>query len=131
MASAELITTPFTAHSTAADVLQGVDLTGLRAIVTGASSGIGVETARALAAAGAEVTLAVRNIAAGQSTADMIEMAGAGVRPHVARLDLADRASVHRFVDRWEGSLHLLINNAGLITGGLERTHEGLPTVAF
>ena len=55
-----LITTPFGAESTAADVIAGVDLTGRRAIVTGASSGIGVETARALASAGAEVTLAVR-----------------------------------------------------------------------
>jgi len=53
-----LITTRFDASSTADDVVAGHDLTGVRAIVTGVSSGIGVETARSLARAGAEVTLA-------------------------------------------------------------------------
>lgn len=66
------ITTPFTVDSTAADVMAGVSLTGRRAIVTGGSSGIGVETARAMAAAGAEVTLAVRDLAAGRSAAEDI-----------------------------------------------------------
>jgi NADPH-dependent 2,4-dienoyl-CoA reductase/sulfur reductase-like enzyme len=60
-----MFTTPFGFQSTAAQVLEGVDLSGQRAIVTGASSGIGVETARALACAGAEVTLAVRDVEAG------------------------------------------------------------------
>ena len=55
-----LITTPFGFSTTAEQVLSGIDLRGKRALVTGASSGIGVETARTLAAAGAEVTLAVR-----------------------------------------------------------------------
>jgi NAD(P)-dependent dehydrogenase (short-subunit alcohol dehydrogenase family) len=64
-----VITTPFGAHSTAADVIAGIDLSGKRAIVTGASSGIGSETARALGTAGAEVTLAVRDTAAGAATA--------------------------------------------------------------
>lgn len=54
------MTTPLGFSSTTDDVLEGVDLTGRRAVVTGASSGIGVETARALASAGAEVVLAVR-----------------------------------------------------------------------
>jgi hypothetical protein len=63
------ITTPFTPESTAADVVAGIDLTGRRAIVTGGASGIGVETGRALAKEGAEVTLAVRNIEAGRRTA--------------------------------------------------------------
>src|SRR5258708_7764649 len=66
------ITTPFTAESTAAEVVDGIDLTGRRAIVTGGASGIGIETARALAGAGAEVTLAVRNVEAGQRTAEDI-----------------------------------------------------------
>lgn len=56
------ITTPFGATSTASDVIAGVDLTGRRAIVTGGASGLGRETARALATAGAEVTVATRNL---------------------------------------------------------------------
>ena len=67
-----LITTRFGATSTAEDVVAGLDLTNVRAIVTGASSGIGLETARALASAGAEVTLAVRNTAAGVKAAEDI-----------------------------------------------------------
>ncbi|GGX68711.1 oxidoreductase [Streptomyces minutiscleroticus] len=119
------ISTPFTSSSTADEVLQGIDLTGLRAIVTGASSGLGAETARALASAGAEVTLAVRNTAAGGVVAETIGKSTGRIRPHVVRLDLADRASVARCVDAWDGPLHLLINNAGVVTGGLERTQEG------
>ena len=63
----DLITTPFGAASTAAEVVAGIDLTGRRAVVTGGASGIGVETARALAGAGAAVTLAVRDHDAGQA----------------------------------------------------------------
>ncbi len=121
----ERISTPFTASSTAADVLQGVDLSGVRAIVTGASSGLGAETARALTAAGAQVTLAVRNTDAGDTVADDIETSTRAIRPRVRRLDLADRHSVSRFAEAWDGPLHLLVNNAGLVTNGLERTPEG------
>ncbi|WP_045746978.1 SDR family NAD(P)-dependent oxidoreductase [Actinoplanes rectilineatus] len=124
MPSRGLITTRFTADSTAADVLAGVDLHGVRAIVTGASSGLGFATARALAAAGALVTLAVRNTAAGDEAARAVEHATSR-RPVVARLDLADRGSVASFVRAWEGPLHLLINNAGIVTAGLERTADG------
>ena len=53
-------TTPFGFHSTASEVIAGVDLTGKTAIVTGGAAGVGLETSRALAAAGAAVTLAVR-----------------------------------------------------------------------
>ncbi|MGC9406016.1 SDR family NAD(P)-dependent oxidoreductase [Streptomyces sp. DZ1-3] len=120
-----LISTAFTARSTVDEVLRGVDLAGVRTIVTGASSGLGIETARALAAAGAEVTLAVRNTTAGEAVAEAIEKSTEGIRPRVVRLDLADRTSVTRLVDAWNGPLHLLINNAGVVTGGLERTHDG------
>ncbi|MET9498425.1 SDR family NAD(P)-dependent oxidoreductase [Streptomyces sp. NPDC006552] len=125
MAYRPRITTPFTATSTADEVLRGVDLTGLRAVVTGASSGIGRETARALAAAGAQVTLAVRDTDAGEDVAAAIAGTTGGSRPRVVPLDLADQATVARFVDAWEGPLHLLVNNAGVVTGGLERTREG------
>ncbi|WP_399895147.1 SDR family NAD(P)-dependent oxidoreductase [Streptomyces sp. BBFR51] len=121
----ERISTPFTASSTADDVVRGVDLTGVRAIVTGASSGLGAETARVLTAAGAEVTLAVRDTAAGAATAETIAKSSGHIRPRVVRLDLADRSSVARFVHTWTEPLHLLINNAGVVTGGLERTREG------
>ena len=125
MTTHEPISTPFTASSTADEVLQGVDLSGIRAIVTGASSGIGVETARALTAAGAEVTLAVRNTTAGNAVAETIERSTGAIRPRVLRLDLADKITVTRLVEAWDGPLHLLVNNAGLVTGGLERTREG------
>ncbi|MEU2353888.1 SDR family NAD(P)-dependent oxidoreductase [Streptomyces misionensis] len=125
MADPSLISTPFTAASTADDVLRDIDLTGVRAVVTGASSGIGTETARALTAAGAEVTLAVRNTTAGHTAAEAIARSTGRPRPQVARLDLADRTTVARFVAAWHGPLHLLINNAGVVTGGLERTREG------
>ena len=75
-----LITTEFTAASTADEVLRGIDLSGYRVVVTGGSSGIGVETARALVAAGAEVTLAVRNVDAGNIVADEIERSSAAGR---------------------------------------------------
>ncbi|MBZ6206806.1 SDR family NAD(P)-dependent oxidoreductase [Streptomyces olivaceus] len=125
MDAREPVSTPFNASSTADEVVRGVDLTGVRAIVTGASSGIGVETARVLAGAGAEVTLAVRDTNAGDGVAEAIARSTGGIRPRVARLDLADRATVTRFADAWGGPLHLLINNAGVVTGGLERTREG------
>ncbi|GAB2979380.1 SDR family NAD(P)-dependent oxidoreductase [Saccharothrix stipae] len=116
----EHITTPFDADSTAAEVVAGIDLTGRRAVVTGGASGIGVETARALASAGAEVTLAVRDTSAGQRVADEI---GGTVR--VARLDLADQASVASFVAGWDGPLHILVNNAGVMATPETRTPEG------
>jgi NAD(P)-dependent dehydrogenase (short-subunit alcohol dehydrogenase family) len=118
------ITTPFNAESTAAAVIAGVDLVGRRAIVTGGASGIGVETARALADAGAEVTLAVRNVEAGRQTAeDILDTTGNKVL--VTPLDLADQASVARFVAGWDGPLHILVNNAGVMASPLMRTPQG------
>jgi NAD(P)-dependent dehydrogenase (short-subunit alcohol dehydrogenase family) len=108
--SDDLITTPFGFDSTAAEVIAGVDLSGKRAIVTGASSGIGVETARALADAGADVTLAVRDTASGGRVAQEI-----GGRVDVAALDLSDLASVSSFVQSWSGPLDILVNNAGVM----------------
>jgi NAD(P)-dependent dehydrogenase (short-subunit alcohol dehydrogenase family) len=102
--------TPFGFDSTAAEVIAGVDLSGRRAIVTGGSSGIGVETARALVGAGAHVTLAVRDVDAGHRVATDI-----GGTVDVAALDLSDLDSVSAFVASWNGPLHILVNNAGVM----------------
>ena len=119
------ITTPFGRHSTAAEVAAGIDLSGRHAIVTGAASGIGVETARALAATGAQVTLAVRDAEAGRRVAAEL-VAGTGHREvRVMPLDLADRASIAAFIAGWEGPLHLLVNNAGVMALPEARTREG------
>jgi NAD(P)-dependent dehydrogenase (short-subunit alcohol dehydrogenase family) len=124
--TSSLITTPFGFESTAAEVAAGIDLIGKRAIVTGGSSGIGVETARVLAAAGAEVTLAVRNTAAGEQTAADITASTGNAAIHVGLLDLADQASVAAFVADWSGPLDRLVNNAGVMAlPELQLTPEG------
>jgi NAD(P)-dependent dehydrogenase (short-subunit alcohol dehydrogenase family) len=108
---------PFGPSTTASEVVRGVDLHGRRAVVTGASSGIGVETARALAAAGADVTLAVRNTDAGSRVAARVEAelpSGSGTLS-VGQLDLADRSSIEAFAAGWTGPLHILVNNAGVM----------------
>ncbi|MDX2644540.1 SDR family NAD(P)-dependent oxidoreductase [Streptomyces sp. PA03-1a] len=111
----QLFTTEFNRDSTASEVIEGVDLSGRRVVVTGANSGIGVETARALAAAGAEVTLAVRRPEAGeQAAADLRQVTGNDAI-HVARLDVSDLESVRAFTAAWQGPLHVLINNAGIM----------------
>jgi len=112
------------------------DLTGTTAVVTGANSGIGFETAKVLARRGASVTLACRNVAAGQRAAERIRSpdsavggghggnaGGAGVADvRVAELDLSALASVRSFADSWQGPLRLLVNNAGVMT---PRTWQG------
>jgi len=113
--SAPRVTTPFGFTSTAAEVIAGVDLSGKRAIVTGASSGIGVETARALADAGAAVTLAVRNTEAGERVAAEIREGTGNGAVTVGALDLSDLSSVGAFVAAWSGPLDILVNNAGVM----------------
>lgn len=94
--------------------------------MTGASSGIGVETARVLAIAGAEVTLAVRNTETGSAIATQIASAVGNSKIVVKQLDLSNLASVNAFVAAWSGAVHILINNAGIMaTPQLERTAEG------
>lgn len=120
------ITTPFGFQTSASDVLAGVDLTGKRAIVTGGASGIGIETARALASVGADVTLAVRRPQASESVADEIRQSTQNRRVHVAPLDLVDQASIKTFVAGWQGPLDILVNNAGIMAlPELERTPQG------
>jgi NAD(P)-dependent dehydrogenase (short-subunit alcohol dehydrogenase family) len=126
MTSTTRIQTPFGFDSTAAEVIEGIDLSGRNAIITGASSGIGVETARALASAGAAVTLAVRNTDAGERTATQICESTGNDSVHVSELDLADPASVTGFARAWTGPLHILIDNAGVMAlPELELTPDG------
>ncbi len=120
-----LITTKFDGTSTAEEVVAGHDLSGLRAVVTGGASGIGIETARALALAGAEVTLAVRKVDAGRKVAAAISSETGNAAIHVAPLDISDRGTIDRFVANWQGPLHLLINNAGIMAHPLFRSPEG------
>jgi len=119
------IQTPFGPKSTAAEVVAGIDLSGKRVILTGGASGIGVETARALAGTGADITLAVRNTEAGEKVAAGIAAETGNRGLHVAPLDLADRASIAAFVAAWKGPLHVLINNAGVMALPEQHTSEG------
>jgi NAD(P)-dependent dehydrogenase (short-subunit alcohol dehydrogenase family) len=119
------ISTRYGHDTTAAEVARDIDLTGRRVIVTGGASGIGIETARALAGTGAEVTLAVRDVAAGDRTAGEIAETTGNSDVHVAHLDLADRASIAGFAAAWTGPLHVLVNNAGVMASPETRTPEG------
>lgn len=120
------ITSAFGAKSTAREVAAGHDLTGVHAIVTGGASGIGVETARALAEAGAEVMLAVRNVEAGEATAADIHRTAPG-KVSVGRVDLSDLASVAAFASAWgDKPLEILINNAGVMACPLTYTAQDL-----
>jgi NAD(P)-dependent dehydrogenase (short-subunit alcohol dehydrogenase family) len=123
---ADRLTSAFNARSTALDVVHGIDLTGRRAIVTGGAAGLGLETARALAAAGAEVTLAVRDRVRGGEAAGALRVSSGRRNVHVGVLDLADLVSIRRFADDWgETPLHILVNNAAVMACPLTRTAQG------
>ena len=115
MQNTSRIVTKFGFETTADEVVTGMDLSGKRTIVTGGASGLGLETAKALAKAGAEITLAVRNISDGEMVAfDIAEETG-NQKIKAAYLDLTDRRSIADFAAGWSGPLHILINNAGIM----------------
>ena len=120
-----LIRTPFGFASTAAEVAAGVSLSGHRVVVTGAASGIGLETVRALAGTGAEITMAVRDVAQGERAAREVAASTGSPAPRVMALDLADLSSVAAFVAAWDGPLHVLVNNAGVMACPEEHTAQG------
>jgi NAD(P)-dependent dehydrogenase (short-subunit alcohol dehydrogenase family) len=111
----DLLTTPFGAESTAREVIDGVGLSGKRAVVTGGASGIGVETVRALAGAGAAVTIAARNAEAAEAVAAEVRESTGSAAVDFARLELTDRASIDAFAAAWDGPLDILVNNAGVM----------------
>ncbi|KOV72440.1 MULTISPECIES: SDR family NAD(P)-dependent oxidoreductase [unclassified Streptomyces] len=112
MTSQTPLSSPFGATSTAAEVLEGVDLTGKLAVVTGGYSGIGLATTRALTRAGAHVVVPARR-------PDTAEEALAGVDDvEIGTLDLADLDSVRAFADRMTASgrdIHIMIDGAGIM----------------
>ncbi|TMH10598.1 MAG: SDR family NAD(P)-dependent oxidoreductase [Betaproteobacteria bacterium] len=120
------ITSKFNNRSTALDVVRGLDLRGSHAIVTGGASGLGLETSRALAATGIDLTLAVRNREQGDAAARRLRDETGNPKVRVAALDLADLASVQRFADAWyDAPLHILVNNAAIMACPLTRTAQG------
>ncbi|MFJ6084756.1 oxidoreductase [Streptomyces sp. NPDC092369] len=112
----------FGAASTAEDVIEGIDLTGKVAIVTGGYSGIGLETARVLRGAGAEVVVPARDPE--RAAAALKDVPGV----EVEHLDLLDPASVDAFAEKFLASgrpLHILVNSAGIMATPLTRDARG------
>ncbi|PKI50738.1 hypothetical protein CRG98_028880 [Punica granatum] len=108
----------FSASSTAEEVTQGIDGTGLTAIVTGASSGIGRETTHVLAMRGVHVIMGVRNMTAGRDAREAIVKKIPTAKVDAMELDLSSLASVRKFASDFNTSglpLNLLINNAGVM----------------
>ncbi|XP_061352857.1 short-chain dehydrogenase TIC 32, chloroplastic-like isoform X6 [Gastrolobium bilobum] len=107
----------FSLSSTAEEVTQGIDGTGLTAIVTGTTNGIGTETARVLALRGVHVIMGVRNMVAGKDVKEAIVKEIPKAKVDVMELDLSSMASVRKFVLEFNSSglpLNILINNAGI-----------------
>lgn len=121
----------FDRKSTAEDVSAGIDLAGKHAIVTGANTGIGFETARALARCGCRVTLACRNLQKAADAKQEIERALPDIADdalQVVELDLASFDSIRKFATEFLGTgqpIHLLINNAGVMLSERSETRDG------
>ncbi|KAJ8536794.1 hypothetical protein K7X08_035195 [Anisodus acutangulus] len=108
----------FSSNSTAEEVTQGIDGSALTAIVTGASSGIGAETARVLALRGVHVIMGVRNVSAGKQVKEEILGDVPQAKIDALELDLSSLASVRNFASNYNSlglPLNLLINNAGIM----------------
>jgi NAD(P)-dependent dehydrogenase (short-subunit alcohol dehydrogenase family) len=104
-------------HTTAEEVLRGIDLSGRRVVLTGGSSGIGIETAKALAGAGASLVVGVRDPAKGAEA-----LPGVPVEP----LDLRELSSVAEFARRIDGPVDVLIANAGVSKTPVAHLPNGL-----
>ena len=124
--------TKYGRETTTDELLEGRDLSGQRILITGGSAGLGQETARALAAHGANVVIAVRDLAKGEQAAEPVR---AGAAPNASveliELDLASLASVRACADRLlaEGKpLNVLIANAGVMASPQGTTEDGFET---
>ncbi len=124
------MTRTFGAESTTDEVLVGIDLTGKRVLVTGVSAGLGVETARALAAHGADVVGAARDLDKARKATEAIRAAGKGSLELIA-LDLASLASVRTAADALVAAgkpFDLVIANAGVMACPKGTTKDGFET---
>ncbi|KAD5508349.1 hypothetical protein E3N88_16052 [Mikania micrantha] len=109
----------FSASSTAEEVTDGIDGSGLTAIVTGATSGIGAETTRVLPMRGVHVVMAIRNMKGGMTVRETILTETPNAKVDVTELDLSSLSSVREFATEYHYSglpLHILINNAGVLS---------------
>ncbi|KAK9927176.1 hypothetical protein M0R45_024375 [Rubus argutus] len=119
----------FSSTSTAEEVTQGIDATGLTVIVTGASSGIGTETTRVLALRGAHVVMAVRNKDAGTTVKEAILKEIPDAKIDVMELDLSSLASVRKFAADYIAlglPLNILINNAGVMASPFKLSQDNI-----
>ncbi|XP_051195062.1 short-chain dehydrogenase TIC 32, chloroplastic isoform X3 [Lolium perenne] len=119
----------FSRASTADQVTQGLSAAGLTAIVTGASSGIGAETARVLAARGAHVVMAARNLAAAESVRQAVLADTPAAILDVMELDLSSMASVRKFAAEFNAKglpLNILVNNAGVMATPFTLSKDGI-----
>src|SRR5690606_21187513 len=113
----------FNAESTAADIIKGIDLSGKIAVITGGNTGIGQETTKTLAQAGATVVVPARNVEKAKRNLDGI--ANVEIEP----MDLMNPASIDAFAQKFLDSgrpLHLLINNAGIMWVPLRHNSHGI-----
>ncbi|XP_004298807.1 PREDICTED: short-chain dehydrogenase TIC 32, chloroplastic-like [Fragaria vesca subsp. vesca] len=119
----------FSSTSTAEEVTQGIDATGLTAIVTGASSGIGTETTRVLVLRGAHVVMSVRNKDAGTNVKEAILKEIPDAKIDVMELDLSSLASVRKFAEGYITlglPLNILINNAGVMASPFKLSQDNI-----
>lgn len=121
----------FGEKTTAFEVIEGHNLSGKEVIVTGGSSGIGVETVRALAKAGARVVIAARDLKRANEVKDDVIQTTGNNNVEVEELELGSLKSVDKFIERYlakKRPLHILINNAGVMNTPQGVTEDGFET---
>ncbi|KAL8112477.1 short-chain dehydrogenase TIC 32, chloroplastic-like [Apium graveolens] len=119
----------FSSNNTAEDVTKGIDGTGLTAIITGSTNGIGLETARVLALRGVHVIMAVRNVRAGEKVKAELLAKMPDAKIDVMALDLNSQSSIRKFVELYISSslpLNILVNNAGINAPPFTLSEDGI-----